>query len=157
MCGGVGIRCLKEGFIFILCVQVFCLHTYMCTMCVCLVPEKVRRVSQFPTKTGVTDDYELPCGHGEPYPGPLQEQLMPELLSHLSSVPHESLRHSSDIMTWVIVEDRSRGHEEEGWSRESGKREPAGKCSFLSEEGPTHSSVEASFSTDFLPVIFSAP
>ena len=129
----------------------------MCTMCVCLVPEKVRKVPQFPTKIGVTDDCELLCGHREPYPGPLQEQLMPELLSQLSSVPHESLKHSSDIMTWVIGEDRSRGREEEGWSRESGKREPAGKCSFLSEEGPRYPSVAASFSTDFLPVIVTAP
>lgn len=60
-------------------------------------------------------------------------------------------------MTWVIVGDHSRGHAEEGGSRESGKREQAGRCSFLSEEGPRHPSVEASFSTDFLPVMFSAP
>lgn len=75
----------KDTSIFILCVQMLCLHVYMCTTCVLGV--QMPEVLGFPT-IRVTDSRGVPCECQELSPCPLQMQQ--GLLTSASS-PHPSL------------------------------------------------------------------
>lgn len=61
--------------LFILFQECF-VYMYECEPPACLVSRKVRR-GHWVSETGVTDGCELPRGHQESSPGPLQEQQEP--------------------------------------------------------------------------------
>lgn len=63
----------KDLVIFISRAWVFCLQVCLCTTCTSDVHTGQKRVSD-PSRPGVTEGCELPCGCWELNPGPLQEQ-----------------------------------------------------------------------------------
>jgi hypothetical protein len=72
----------KGHFSYFTCMYFFCLHAYLCIMCVCLVPTEPPKGHEI-----VVDSCELPCWCWESNPGPQEENS--SVLTHwtISSDP----------------------------------------------------------------------